>query len=187
MLISGIRHRVKLELDAQRTDVFKVYLLHYLRMFSFLGVIFPILIGVDYFSKPTEKEEKIINKLYVPISPNQVHHYIYTETYRFRCDQTLYNKAYIGNNITFQQTPIFKVYTIVSYGSGSDVYSFYVSNVYGWALIIIVATFVLSALLLSQFLSKQQHIKQDLLINIGIINSLLCCIIVITVLFQKLY
>ena len=156
MLITGIRHRVKLELDAQRTDIFKIYLLHYLQMFAILGIIFPVLIGIDYFSSPVEKKEAVTNKYYSPQTSTQIYYYLYTETIRFRSDYNLYEKVYIGDTITFVYTPIFKLYTDVFYGEGIYLYHSSIDTVYGWLLVVVATTFVLSSVFLLKFLNRKK-------------------------------
>ena len=186
MLITGIRHRLKIEVDTQRTDIFKVYLMHFFQMFSFLGVIFPVLIAIDYFSNYVEKDESIVNKYYVVVSSTQVDYFIYTESYRFQSAPEFYEKTNIGDNVTFLLTPIFKVYTDV-FCKVEDAFLYTpLSHIYQWSLVIAVTTLVLSLMVLKKIFSKNIDYS-DILLNIGIINSLLCIILIIGVIFQKLY
>ena len=187
MLITGIRQKINSEKDSRISGEFKRYLLYYLQMFAFLGVIFPILICIDYFVEPLEKEELVINKSIYQLTSDYYTYYVYTDSYRFRSNLIFFENVSKGDIVTFQYSPIFSVLTNVMAYESDLVYICELGNVYGWLLVFAGATFILSAMALIKTNNKRKNDKNDSLINIGIINALLCIIIIVSVLFQKLY
>ena len=187
MLITGVRHRINSELNTRSTWTFRRYLLHYLQMFSILGVIFPVLIAIDYFLEPHAIDEAVTKKYYTPLYDNRIDYYIYTEKYNFRCDNIFFDNIDIGAQVTFKYTPIFNVFTNVSRRNADLIYTCELENVYGWSLIIATATFILSSILIIKLWGKRKHIKYELVINMGLINTLLCIITIVAVLFQNIY
>ena len=123
MLITGIRHKINAEFDSRRSALFMRYLFHYLQMFAWLGIIIPILIGVDYFCVPKTKDEIVTNKFYKSWD-NMIHaeYHLFTDSYHFLSDNAFYENTNIKGKITFYHTPIFETVTFVSTTAGANVY-----------------------------------------------------------------
>ena len=191
MLIAGIRHQISAELDTHRSARFLRYLIHYLQMFAFLGVIIPIVIGVDYFSAPQSKYEIVTNKYSIIINEmNQIeYHFNTNSSYHFLSNIIFYENTNIQDRITLVCTPIFKTVTNVLNHSEREVYRCKPNSVYGWPLIIAGLTFICSIIYFIKawgWIRKCKQIKYDSVINMGIINSLLCIFVIIAVFFQIL-
>ena len=187
MLITGIRHLISAELDSRRSTTFVRYLLHYLQMFAFLGVIIPIVIGVDYFSPPQTKDVIVTNKFSFVIDDlNHLEYHISTESYAFRTNVIFYENTKIQDHITLVCTPIFKTVTnVITHAKQSD-YNCKPNGVYGWPLVIVCLTLMCSAIYMIKtwgWIRKRKQIKYDSIINLGIINSLLCIFIIIAAFF----
>ena len=187
MLITGIHHKMRSEADTHRSRVFKRHLIHYLKIFAFVGIIFPVLIVIDYFLEPIAKEDTVTMKYIVPIRTSRIDYYIYTDSHGFRSDRLFFENTYVGNKVTFLRSSIFDVSTNVTNVNKGVVYVCELKNVYVWLLVVGVATFILSTMMLIKLWDKRKHAKNDSLINIGIINALLCIITIVAALFQKLY
>lgn len=190
MLIAGIRHAISSELDIRRSAVFMKYLKHYLTMFSFIGMILPVVICVDYFCASQTKDEIVTNKYYqVMDNLNQIEYYFSTDSHRFLSDIIFYENTNIGNQIIFHRTPIFKTVTSVSHQSGRLVYMCKPTNIYGWPIIIVGLTFICSIFVLiktSKKSKKTVYFEYDSKVNMGIINAILCLFTIIATFFHML-
>ena len=190
MLIAGIRHQISAELDTHRSAAFLRYLIHYLQMFAFLGVIIPIVIGIDYFITPQTKDEIVTNKFSIIINDmNQIEYHLNTGSYHFLSNVIFYENTNIQDHVTLVCTPIFKTVTGVINRTERAVYKCKPHGVYGWPIIIAGLTFICSIIYIVKawgWIRKHKQIKYDSVINLGIINSLLCIFIIIAVFFQIL-
>ncbi|MCL2312162.1 MAG: hypothetical protein FWC41_06715 [Firmicutes bacterium] len=186
MLITGIRHAISTELDTRRSSIFMRYLYQYLEMFAFLGIILPIVIGVDYFCVSKLKDVTVTNKYYqVMDNLNQIEYYFYTDSYRFLSDVIFYENTKISDKITLHRTPIFHTVTCVTSSSDQLVYMCKPTNVYGWPFIIVALTFICSIIFIIKtwgWMRNSEFIKYDSMINMGIINAILCIFIIVAVL-----
>ncbi|MDR2914122.1 MAG: hypothetical protein LBV74_04725 [Tannerella sp.] len=191
MLINGIRHKLGSEVDARRSASFLRYLIHYLQMFAFLGVIVPILIGVDYFIVPETQDETVTNKFYqVMDNLNQIEYHFFTDSYRFISDIVFYENTDIGDQIILYRTPIFKTITNVSHQAEQGVYICKPTSIYGWPLIVVGLTFICSLIMIIKtwgWIRKRNHVKYDSVVNLGVINAFLCVITIIAILFHIPY
>jgi len=183
MLITGIRHAISSELNTHRSAIFMKYLIHYLEMFALLGVILPIAIGVDYYCVSKTKDEVITNKYQQPIdNMNQLEYYLYTDSYHFLSDIIFYENTKLSDRVTLHLTPIFKTVTSVTNRSDRAIYTCKPSNIYGWPLIIVGLMFICSVVFIIKtwgLSRKHEQIKYDAMINLGIINSILCSFTII--------
>ena len=190
MLIIGIRHKINSELDARRSATFTRYLLHYLRMFAFIGVIIPLLVAIDYYCNRLTIEETVKNKYIIAPMYNKAEYHIFTDRHHILTENSFYENSIIGDNLTFNYTPIFKTVTNVSYSIDDSIFDYKLNSVYGWVSIIVLITFVTSLIVLIKSwgrIKKQKLKKSDSLINIGIINAILCLMTLVAVLFRVLY
>ena len=157
-------------------------------MFAYLGVVFPVLIGIDYFSEPRKNDEIVVNKYFIQTRGDYIEYHVYTVTHSFRSDMVFYENIDIGTQIIFRHTPIFNVATNVTARNSGLVYICSLPNVYSWLpLLIAVSTFILSLILIKKLWNRQKHFIHDSVINLGVVNALLCTIIIVAILFQKLY
>ena len=191
MLITGIRQAINSELDTRRSGVFMRYLIHYLQMFAFIGVILPVVIVVDYFNETQTKDEIVTNKYYqVMDNLNQIEYHFFTASYRFLSDNIFYENTNISDRIVFHHTPILKTVTSVTHRSGRTIYTCKPNNVYGWPIIIVGITFICSLIVIIRtwgLLRKNKNIKYDSKVNLGIINAVLCLITIVAAFSQILY
>ena len=191
MLITGIRHQINAEYDLRRSALFMRYLFHFLQMFAWMGIIIPILIGVDYYCDPQSHEEKVTNKFYKSWdNMNHVEYHIFTDFYHFLSDNAFYENTVIGDKVTFYYTPIFKTITDVSRNANSNVYVCKPDNVYGWPIIVAGLTFICSIIVVILnfgWRRKRKYLKFDAVTNLGIVNMFLCAIIIVAILFRILY
>ena len=193
MLIKGIRNKIKAESNALKTATFTRNLIHFLHMFAVMGVIIPTLIGIDYFIAPVISEQTVTEKYYVP-AYGVKSYYIYTNNQNFVADANFFENTAVGDTINFHNTPIFNTTTIVTRINNSNVYICGLNSIYGWPIFVVFVTFVLSTnivfktryLISKRLMNKQKNIRIDSVANIGIINSLLCLIIIVAVLFSSL-
>ncbi|MDR1171085.1 MAG: hypothetical protein LBL24_01385 [Bacteroidales bacterium] len=190
MLITGIRHQLGSEVDARRSATLLRYLIHYLQMFAFLGVIIPVLAGVDYFLLPETKDEIVTNKFYQVKDNLNFEYHFFTESYRFISDIVFYENTNIDDRITLYHTPIFKAITNVSHPVEQGVYICNPANIYGWPFIVVGLTFICSLIMIIRtwgWIQKRNHVKYDSVVNLGVINSFLCVITIIAILFHLPY
>jgi len=158
-------------------------------MFAFLGFIFPILIGVDYYCTPKTKDEVVINKFYIP-NQNHFEYHFFTNSYRFLSDVGFYENTNIEDRITLYYTPIFGFITFVSCKADQAVYVCKPTSIYGWPLIIAGLTFICSIIIIVKSWGrkrKREAFKGDLMVILGIINVFLCAITIIATLFHVPY
>ena len=191
MLITGIRHIINAEFDSRRSALFMRYLFHYLQMFAWLGVIIPVLIGIDYFYVPQTKDEVVTNKYYRSWdSMFHVDYHIFTNSYHFLSDNVFYENTNIDDRITFYYTPIFKTVTFVSRKAGANVYVCKPSNIYGWPLIVAGMTLICSFIIVIKtwrWQKRRKKLKFDLVANLGVVNIFLCAITIVAILFRIPY
>ena len=187
MLITGIRRKVGSELDERRSSLFTRYLIHYSRMFAFIGLFFTILIVVDYYCVRHSKDKSIINRYYkITDNLNHPEYHFFIDSYRFTSDVVFYENTNIGDNVNVQFTPIFKTITNVTHGD----YECNPNNLYGWPLIIIGLTFFCSSYVILKtwgWMKKRIYVKYDSVVNWGIINFILCIITLIFIFFHIPY
>ena len=189
MLIAGVRQKVKSELDTRHSASFMRYLMHFLQMFAFLGIIIPILASVDYFLPPETIDEVVINKYYDPASihTKYTEYQFITASYSFRSDITFYQNINIGDKVTYLFTPIFKTATNVIFNTRNIEYKCGFTNIYDWKFIIIVVTFLTSTFVVLKtrgWLRKKRNIKHNIITNIAIVNVFLCLMTLVAVLFH---
>lgn len=184
MLITGIRHAINSEHDIHRSTVFMRYLVHYLDMFAFIGMILPLVIGVDFFLNAQTKEEIITSRYYEVMDNLHIEYYLHTDSYRFLSDVLFYENTKVADQVTFHRTPIFKAVTSVSHQSNKLVYTCKPTNIYGWPLIIVMVSFVFSVILIIKtwgLIRKHEIIKYNSMVNLGIINAILCIFMILAV------
>ncbi len=194
MIITGIRHKIRSEIDERRSASFTRYLMHYLRMFAFLGVIVPGLIGVDYALKQKTKEDTVVNKFSkITGSINGVEYHLYTNKYHFISDVAFFDHINKGDRVTYYYTPIFKTITDASYTLGETVYSCKPVSIYGWPVIVAGLTLLCSTILLigtrdaRQNLKRHHSLKSDSMVNLGVVNAFLCLFVLVSILFHFPY
>jgi len=183
MLIVGLRHKIVSEIDSRRSSLFTRYLMHFLQMFAFLGVIFPVLIGVDYYSAAQTKNEVVKKKHYKLVNHiNHIEYYIKTDSYDFLFDIDFYEKTAINDQLTFYLTPIFKTITKISHKSEDQESINKPDNIYGWPLIVVGLTFICSVIMIIRlwgWTKKRDRVNYDSVVNLGVINGFLCIIVII--------
>jgi hypothetical protein len=191
MLITGIRQKMKSESNARRSAVVARYLIHFFQMFAFLGIIFPVLICVDYFSE-TQSDEEIIKDKYYKLMDNLNHieYCFFTENYHFLSDKIFYDHTNKDDVVTLSRTPIFRTVTNVAHYANSTVCNFKPYNLYGWPVVFTFITFFLSIMLIVMtrfWINKRINIKYDTILNFGILNSIFCTITIVATLFHIPY
>ena len=188
MLITGIRNAISSELDIRRSAVFMKYLSYYLEMFALLGLLLPPVIVADYFLQPEIDEAVVTNKYYQVLDDiNKVDYFFYTGTYRFVSDIIFYENTNISDNIFFNRTPIFNTVTSVSHQSQRVIYTCKPNNIYGWPMGVVGLTFICSAIyLIKTWIGKRkrEYLKYDSIVNLGIINAILCVFIIVAALWH---
>jgi hypothetical protein len=184
LFISAVRHKIKSDLDRRRTAIFTRHLLRYLQIFAFLGVIFPVLIGVDYFLTPTIKTEMLTNKKHKIWSNRKIDYFFYFNERYIKVDGDIFEQIRVGSMLDLHHTPIFDTFVVMLCRDGEDVYASKPFNIYGWPRIITALTFFLSIFLLlkNRPESKTEH---DLLITAGVINTFLCVFMLAFLLFPS--
>ena len=184
MLIAGIRQKINSELDSHRSASFMRYLMHYLQMFAYMGVIIPVIVGIDYYTAPKIKNEVVTNKYYeVKNNLNQIEYHFFTESERFLSDISFYENTNIDDQVTFYYTPIFESVTKVT----SKSYVCEPHSIYGWWLIVIGLTFICSVVVIIQtwgWIKKREYVKYDSVVNWGVINAFLCIFTILSSLFH---
>ncbi len=184
MVIAGIRHKIKTDIDTRRTVSFTKYLIHYLRTFAILGVIVPILIGTDYLLDSKIKVETVGNKFFqVMNDQNNVEYHIYTDSHHFIANTAFYEHTNIGDQVAYYYTPIFGTLTDISHQEGTVVYICKPFNIYNWPLFIAALTMICSVVLLIKT-RRKKTVKYDAIINLGVVNAFLCLFVLVAVLFH---
>ena len=191
MLITGIRHQLNSELDSQRSAVFMRYVIHFLQMFAWLGVIVPISIGVDYYLNPETKTEMVSNKYKQVMSDmNHVEYHFITDSHKFLSNSAFYENTNIKDAVTFYCTPIFKTVTFVSHKVEQNVYTCKPDNIYGLPLIVAGLTFICSIIIIFKTLgwkNRREQFKYESVVNLGAVNAFLCAITIVAILFRIPY
>ena len=191
MLITGIRQKISSELDSYRSASFMRYLIHYLQMFAFMGVIIPVLIGIDYFSVPKVKNEMVTNKFYqVKNNLNQIEYHFFTDSEHFFSDIAFYENTDIDDQINFYYTPIFKSITKVTNPSVQGDYICEPYSIYGWLLIVVGMTFICSVVVVIKtwgWIKKREYVRYDSVVNWGVLNAFLCIFTILASLFHIPY
>ena len=188
MLITGVRHHINAEYDSQRSALFMRYLFHYLQMFAWLGVIIPVLIGVDFFCAPKTKDEVVTNKFYK--SWDNMHHveyHIFTHSHHFLSDNAFYENTNVEEKVIFHHTPIFKMVTYVSHEVDGGIYKCKLNSIYGWPLIVPCSTLICSIIIVIKtwgWKRKRKYLKFDAVANLGIVNIFLCAFTIVAILFD---
>ena len=188
MLIVGIRKKIACELDTRRSSVVMRYLIHFLQMFAYLGVIIPVLIVVDYYSIPETKKEKVNNKYYqIMDSHNHIEYHFKTDSYHYNINTEFYENIAIMDPLTFYLTPIFKTVIKITYSNERHEYVHKPFNIYKWPLIVIGLTFICSIILIIRlfgWIKKRDRINYDSEINLGVFNALLCLFVIVFLFFN---
>jgi len=191
MLIAGIRRKVGSELDERRSGLFLRYLVHFSQSFAFLGLMISIVIAIDYYCVPFTKDEVISNRYYkVTDNLNRTEYHFFTSSCRFLSDVNFYEKTSIGDNVTIYRTPIFNTITNVSRDTGQRIYTCKPMSIYGWPFIVVGLTFICSVIMVFRtwgWMKKRVHKRYDSVVNLGIINSILCIITLIAIFFHIPY
>jgi hypothetical protein len=155
-------------------------------MFAMLGVMMPVLIGVDYVLTPKTQNEAINNKFYLLQNEQEYTQYhLYTESHHFTANAAFYDNAEIGDTVTYYYTPIFHTLTDVSRRENQNIYICKQFSVYGWPLIVTMLTLICSIVLLIRSRRILTH-QYESVINLGVINAFLCMFTIILVLFHNL-
>ena len=189
MLISGIRQKLSQEFNSCRSAKVTKYLVHYLQMFAFLGIIFPVLIFTDcFFLEIKSNDERVIDKYYkLRDNLNHIEYFIVTDSYHFLSDDVFFEQINKDDDVKISRTHIFKSVTYVSFTKGCDVYNCIPSNIYGWPIFFVGLTFIcsfISLIKINKWLKKSDFIKNDSVINFGIFNAIICLITIFAALFQ---
>ena len=191
MLIAGIRRKLEVESDERKSALFTRYLVHFSRMFAFIGLIISILIGVDYFCMPVSHDEIITNRYYqVTDNISRTEYHFFTATHRFLSDAIFYEYTNVGSEVIVYYTPIFNTIIEVSHRVDQSVYICKPNNIYGWLLIVVGLTFFCSLIVIIKtwgWIKKRIYVKYDSIVNIGIINSILCIITLVSLLLHISY
>jgi len=186
MLITGIRQKMKSESNARRSATIARYLIHFFQMFAFLGIIFPVLICVDYFSETQTNDEIVVDRYYTFMeNVNHIEYCFNTESYQFLSDKIFYDHTHKDDLVTLSRTPIFRTVTNVAHHTDNMVYNYKPYNLYGWPITFTFLTFFLSLALLIMigfWLNKRTNIKYDTILNFGILNSIICTITIVATL-----
>ncbi len=184
MVITGIRHKIRIDIDTRRTASFTRYLMHYLRMFAILGIIIPVLAGVDYILEPYTRNETVSNKFYQVMNDHDnTEYHIYTDTYHFIASTAFYEHTDIGDQVTYYYTPIFKTLTDISHQAGQNVYVCKPFSIYNWPIVAPVLTLVCSTIMLIKT-RRKKPLRYEPVINLGVINAFLCVFTLVFVLFH---
>jgi len=156
-------------------------------MFAFIGIIIPILVVVDYYMERLSIDETVTNKYVVPMS-SSIKYYIYTDKQQILTKNDLYDNLNVGDRVSFKLTSIFNTVTNVSYTANNSIRNYKLDSVYGWPLIIVLATFVTSFIVVYKTwgLKRKRGIKSNLTTNIGVVNAFLCLMTLVVVLFKLL-
>ena len=191
MSINAIRHKKKSEVDDQRSASLSIILMHFIQAFAFLGVIFPILLGVDYFCAPLIKTETVINKYYKVINNlEKIEYHFFTNSDNFLSDIYFFDHTNIGDPVTYYISPIFKTVTHVT----AVEYECKPKNIYGWLLIIIGISFIFSIYIVGITWGWRRKLElpgasnsfTNSNVNLGIINAILCLLSLLIILSSLL-
>lgn len=187
MVITGIRHKIRSDIDRRRSAYFTRYLLHYLRMFALLGIFIPVLIGIDYMLAPKTLTETVNNKFYlVRDDKDYTQYHFFTESHHFIANTLFYEHTEIDDEVTYYYTPIFHTLTDVSHQVDSNVYICKPFNIYNWPVIIAVLTLICSTILLIK--TRRKHTSRyESVINLGVINAFLCIFTIMVTVFHIPY
>jgi len=163
--------------------------MHYLEMFAFLGVIIPTFIGVDFFCVPRTKDEMITYKFYKLKDKYDIEYHIFTNTLHFLSDNVFFENTNINDKITLYHTPIFKYVTYASCKIEATIYMYELGTIWRPLLFFVCLTILLSIIVIIKawgWKRKPPRVKYDSVVNLGVINALLCAIIIVAVLFQNI-
>ena len=111
LYIDSIFDKINSEDDDLRSNLRRKRIkLILLRVFFFIVLIFLILLGVDYSCKPIEKTEIVSEKYYQVIEDlDKTNYHFATNSYDFLSDIVFYENNSIGDQVTYEITPIFKI------------------------------------------------------------------------------
>jgi len=155
-------------------------------MFAYIGIIFPILIGVDYYIDPLKIDEIVINKHHEHVYGKIVYR-VFTDSHHFSSDYYFYKHTEIGDIITFHSTPIFNTITSVTKRTDGAVYNCSIDSIYGMLLILVCLTLVISIIVIIKtwgWIKKQKRIIFNLTVNLGLVNAVLCMMTLLAILFH---
>jgi hypothetical protein len=158
-------------------------------MFAIIGIILPIIIGVDFFYAPQTKDDVVTNKYYqVMDNMNQIEYYLYTGSYKFLSDIIFYENTNVSDRITFHYTPIFKTVTSVSRQNNQLVYTCKQQSIYGWPILIVALTFIFSIIVIIKIsiMRKSENVEYDSKVNLGIMNAIFCLFTIVATFFHIL-
>jgi len=158
-------------------------------MFAYLGIIFPVLIFIDYsVFEQSVRNENVVEKYYkLRDNLNSIEYHIYTNSYHLLSDQIFFEQINKNDNIKIFRTKIFKTVTNVTIRKDFAVYKCNPTNIYNWPIFIIGLTFICSTItlfLVYFFNKKRDAVKNDTIINFGIFNAIICLITIFSALFQ---
>jgi len=170
MLISGIRQKLSYEFNLRRSAMITKCLVHYLQMFAFLGIIFPVLILIDYcFLDRISNDELVIDRYYkFTDNLNSIEYKIFTDSYHFRPDHVFYEHINKDDKIIISRTKIFKTVTNVSFKKNLKLYKCNPMSIYNWPIFIVGVTFICS--LITIFKIRKWFKKHDFMKNNSVIN-----------------
>ncbi|MDR0714437.1 MAG: hypothetical protein LBF89_09310 [Bacteroidales bacterium] len=173
LLIPGVRRKIKQDTDARHTAVFTCYLLAYLQIFAFLGVICPVLIAVDYFIERNISSETVINKQQKTWYNKATDYYLYLTDKTITVNRLAYEQIRMNDAVNLHHTVIFKTLTDITFRKGAEVYISRPFGIYRWPLCFAVLSFIFSAFLLLKN-TPASKVNRDILISAGLLNFFTC-------------
>ncbi|GHT22037.1 hypothetical protein FACS189430_03210 [Bacteroidia bacterium] len=180
--ISGIRRKVKSDMNVRRTMIFTKHLLQYLQIFAFLGVIFAVLIASDYLVPRKIQTKTITEKKEQRWTNGSSDYYLYTDDCYFTVNQLAYEHLPTGSAIHLNYTAIFHTLTEIEGSDGKATYVSQPFNIYSWTIGFVIVSFLLSVFLLLKN-TPSTNTNRDLLVSIGTLNFF-TCLFMLAVLFN---
>jgi hypothetical protein len=187
MFIKGLNKTIAAEIDAVQSELVMTYVIYYSRIIAFLGIIIVLLVGIDYFLDRDVQNDTVVLK-YREVINNEFAYNIVTETYSFKTTQEIYDKTSVTMSIDICKTRLLKssTFVIIRIDNGAFL-SWQVENIY---LIPFVMIYILTLVLSVMFILKTRNHRKisynENVLNLGIINSILCIITLGLILFPKI-
>ncbi|MDR1666235.1 MAG: hypothetical protein LBS03_00865 [Bacteroidales bacterium] len=183
LMIPGVRRKIKLDADARQTAVFTCYLLPYLQIFAFLGVIFPLLIATDYFLERQIDRETVADKRQQTWPNGETDCYLLSNDRLIAVNPLAYKQLAVGDTFYLHHTVIFHTLAEISYSSGADVYLSRPFGIYRWPICFACLALVFSVFLLLKN-TPTSKVNRDVLISAGLLNFF-ACVFMFAVLMNK--
>jgi len=158
-------------------------------MFALLGIIFPILILIDYSFLERKSNQETTREKYYKLRDNlnAIEYFIFTDSFHFLSDQVFFEHINKDDDIMIYRTKIFNTVTDVSFRKDFKVYKCRPTNIYHWPIFIVGITFICSLLTIlktHKWIKKQDFAKNDSVINLGIFNAIICLFTIFFTIFQ---